>query len=185
MPLLNHVQRPRQPRAAVFTAAVLAGFGAVTVGLIRLQVTFHDKYQDLAKENHVRLEVLRAPRGSIYDRNGVLLADSAPSFSITFRPFPAESLAMAKVSQDRRWIRRVAELIGGDTNEVRRNVTQANRTGQTAVLKRNAPFAVRAAIEETRGDLPGVEVQIEPLRHYAYGTLAAHLLGYAGEINED
>src|SRR5438034_9757676 len=146
MPLLNHVQRPRPTRAAVFTAAVLAGFGAVTVGLIRLQVTFHDKYQDLAKENHVRLEVLRAPRGSIYDRNGALLADSAPSFSITFRPFPAESVAMAQVSQSPQWIARVAELIGADTAEVRRQVTLANRTGQTAVLRRNAPFAVRAAV---------------------------------------
>jgi len=73
----------------VFHVAVVAGFGLVTLGLVRLQVANHDKYADLSKENHVRLEVLRAPRGSIYDRNGVLLADSAPSFAITFRPFPA------------------------------------------------------------------------------------------------
>ena len=46
------------------------------------------------------------------------------------------------------------------------------------------PFAVRAAIEELRGELPGLEVHIEPLRRYAHGTVAAHLLGYAGEINE-
>ena len=185
MPLLNHVQRPRHTRAAVFTAAVLTGFGAVTVGLIRLQVTFHDKYQDLAKENHVRLEVLRAPRGSIYDRNGALLADSAPSFSITFRPFPAESVSVMQLTQGSDWIARVCRLIEADTTEVRSAVSLANRTGQTAVLRRNAPFAVRAAIEETRGELPGVEVQIEPLRRYVHGIEAAHLLGYAGEINEE
>src|ERR1043166_5135737 len=99
MQLPDHVRRLREARAHAFTVLVLLGFGAVTLGLMRLQVAGHDKYSDLAKENHVRLEVLRAPRGAIYDRNGVLLADSAPSFSITFRPFPAESLAMAKVSQ--------------------------------------------------------------------------------------
>ncbi len=163
---------------------MLAGFGLVTLGLIRLQVTFHEQYLNLSKENHVRLEVIRAPRGSIYDRNGVLLADSAPSFSIAFRPFPAESVTITRITQGPAWTAEVARLIGIDTLEVRQAVTQANRNGQTAMLRRNAPFAVRAAIEELRGELPGLEVHIEPLRRYAHGTVAAHLLGYAGEINE-
>jgi len=185
MPPPNHARQLKRGRAAVFTACVLVGFGIVSLGLLRLQVTFHDKYSDLAKENHVRLEVLRAPRGSIYDRNGALLADSAPSFSIAFRPFPAESLSMMRLTQGSDWIERVSKLIEADTTEVRSAVSLANKTGQSAVLRRNAPFAVRAAVEETRGELPGVEVQIEPLRRYAHGTLAAHLLGYAGEINEE
>ena len=165
-------------------AAVFAGFGLVTLGLIRLQVTFHERYLNLSKENHVRLEVIRAPRGSIYDRNGVLLADSAPSFSIAFRPFPAESTSITRITQGTPWTAEVARLVAIDTLKVREAVSQANRTGQTAFLRRNAPFAVRAAIEELRGELPGLEVHIEPLRRYAHGTVAAHLLGYAGEINE-
>lgn len=160
------------------------GFSIVSIGLLRLQVTHHIEYRDLAKENHVRLEVLRAPRGSIYDRNGVLLADSAPRFSIVFRPFPAESAAMTRVTQSAQWIRDVAELVQVDTAEVRAGVTLGNRSGQTVVLVRTAPFEVRAAVEEMRMELPGVEVQIEPLRRYPYGTAASHLLGYAGQINE-
>ncbi len=146
------------------------GFSIVSIGLLRLQVTHHIEYRDLAKENHVRLEVLRAPRGSIYDRNGVLLADSAPRFSIVFRPFPAESAAMTRVTQSAQWIRDVAELVQVDTAEVRAGVTLGNRSGQTVVLLRTAPFEVRAAVEEMRTELPGVEVQIEPLRRYPYGT---------------
>ncbi len=184
MSLSTRARHLRQGRASVLTGAVLAGFGIVTVGLIRLQVTFHDMYVDLSKENHVRLELIRAPRGSIYDRHGVLLADSAPSFSIAFRPFPAESAAVTRLTTAPGWVERVAKLIEADTTDVRRAVAQSNRTGQTSVLRRNAPFAVRAAIEETRGELPGLEVQVEPLRRYSHGALAAHLLGYAGEINE-
>ena len=182
--MLNHVRRHREPRSIALQAAVLVGFGLVTIGLIRLQVTFHDQYLNLSKENHVRLEVIRAPRGSIYDRNGVLLADSAPSFSIAFRPFPAESIAITRIVQGSAWVAQVSRLIGADTLEVRQAVAKANRDGQTAMLRRNAPFAVRAAIEEMRGELPGLEVHIEPLRRYAFGTVASHLLGYAGEIND-
>jgi penicillin-binding protein 2 len=138
----------------------------------------------VSKENRVRLEVLRAPRGAIFDRRGELLADSAPSFSILFRPFPTESVAAARRTLSPRWVRRVAELVELDTADVRHRVLDASRSGQSAIFKKNAPVAMRAAVEEMRSELPGLEVQVEPLRHYPHGALAAHLLGYAGEINE-
>jgi penicillin-binding protein 2 len=81
------------------------------------------------------------------------------------------------------WLVRVGALVELDSAEVRRRVNFANLTGQSALLRRDAPFAVLAGVEETRSELPGIEVQVEPLRHYPYGTLAAHLLGYAGEIS--
>jgi len=172
--------RHRRHRALVGLA--LAGFGAAVVGLLFLQIVDVQKYADLAKENRVRVEVLRAPRGAIYDRDGDLLADSAPSYAIVFRPFPAESLGRAQETQSPAWLERLASLVGLDSAEVRRRVQFANLTGQSAVLRRDAPFPTLAAVEETRAELPGLEVQMEPLRHYPHGTLAAHLLGYAGEI---
>jgi penicillin-binding protein 2 len=178
------VRRLRDTRSRVLSGVVLAGFGVIAIGLIRLQVAQHEEFRELSKENHVRLEVLRAPRGSIYDRNGELLADSAPSFNVVYRPFPTESTSSVRLVQGSDWTRRVTSLIQGDTAEVHRLVAEANRTGKSAVLRRNSPFAVRAAVEESRDELPGIDVQIEPLRRYAYGTLAAHLLGYAGEIND-
>jgi penicillin-binding protein 2 len=180
----NPARRHRVERAAALQAITVVGFAVVSLGLIRLQVTFHERYRDLAKENHVRLEVKRAPRGTIYDRNGVLLVDSAPAFAIVFRPFPAESLALTRVTQSPDWLERVSSITGVDSAEVRTQVATANATGKTAFLVRNAKFSIRAAVEETRGELPGIDVQIEPLRRYAHGTLAAHLLGYAGEIND-
>lgn len=84
-------RRTREDRARVLLGLVFAGFALVTIGLLVLQVVRHEEYVELSKENRVRLEILRAPRGSIYDRHGELLADTAPSFSIVFRPAPAES----------------------------------------------------------------------------------------------
>jgi penicillin-binding protein 2 len=161
----------------------LAGFGLVLAGLVKLQVIEGQHYSEMARKNRVRLEVLRAPRGGIFDRNGELLADSAPSFAIIFRPFPAESLSRTRETQTPAWLDRVGQLVGLDTTEVRRRVAFANLSGQNAVLRRDAPFSVRAAIEETGADLPGIAIQVEPLRRYPNGTLASHLLGYAGEVN--
>ena len=180
----SQARRFREDRSRVLVLAILAGFGLIALGLVRLQVSQHQQYLDLSNENHVRLEVLRAPRGAIYDRNGHLLVDSAPSFSVVFRPFPVESVSQARRVINDVWVARVANLIGSDTTEVRRQVKSASGGGQLVVLRRNAPFEVRAAVEETRDELPGIEVVVEPLRHYAQGILAAHLLGYAGEIND-
>jgi penicillin-binding protein 2 len=177
-------RQARFDRFRLLAGLAIAGFGLVTAGLLRLQVAEHDRYAELSKENRVRLEVLRAPRGAIYDRNGELLADSAPSFTILFQPFPAESAQRAAVTRTSAWLHRVSGLTGVDTTEVRRLVREANRSGHSSALMRDAPFAVLAGVEESRSELPGIEVQVEPLRRYPNGSLAAHLLGYAGEIND-
>jgi penicillin-binding protein 2 len=178
------IRQLKESRYAFLAGLVALGFGLVAVALLRLQVVDHEKYIELSKENRVRLEVLRAPRGAIYDRNGQLLADSAPSFSIVFRPFPAESTRLAQVTLGGSWVAHVASLVGTDSAEVQRQITLANRSGHSALLRRDATFKVLAAVEESRAELPGLEVQIEPLRRYPHGMLAAHLLGYAGEVND-
>lgn len=184
MPASPQVRESRLGRYRVLAGLVGLGFGLIALGLLRLQVVERERYAALAQENRVRLEVLRAPRGAIYDRHGELLADSAPSFTIVFRPFPAESVQRIREVTDASWIERVARLVGRDSAEVRRVVRSAARGGPSVALRRDAPFAVLAAIEESRAELPGIEVQIEPMRRYPHGTLASHLLGYAGEIND-
>jgi penicillin-binding protein 2 len=162
----------------------LAGFALVLLGLLRLQVVQHDELQRLAEQNRVRLDVLRAPRGAIRDRLGRLLADNQPSFDVVFRPMPAESVTRARSLVSSDWIARVAALVQDETLSVRRHVLEANRTGQTAVLRRSVPYAVMAGVEEMRSDLPGLDVQVAPIRRYPGGTSAAQMLGYAGEIND-
>jgi len=184
MPRFSPGGSTKEQRYLVLAGVALGGFLLIAAGLLQLQVVSHDEYRRLAQENRVRLEVLRAPRGAIYDRNGELLADNHPSFNIVFRPMPAESLSRATAAIDTTWLRRIATLVEADTAEVLELVRFANRSGQTAILRRNASFPMLAAVEETRAELPGIEVLIEPMRRYKYGRLAAHLLGYAGEITD-
>ncbi|HKQ56639.1 MAG TPA: penicillin-binding protein 2 [Candidatus Eisenbacteria bacterium] len=168
----------------MFAVLAFTGLALIVLGLLRLQVAEYDRYKQLSEGNRVRLEVVRAPRGAIYDRNGELLADSYPAFNILFRPMPAESTARVRATFQPGWIQRVASLVELDTATVRQMVKMANGSGKSATLRHDAPPAVLAAVEESRGELPGIEVAIEPLRRYPNGILAAHLLGYAGEINE-
>ena len=177
-------QRDKDSRFALLAGLAVASFGVVVLGLLRLQVLQHDELARLSDQNRIRLDVIRAPRGAIRDRAGRILADNQPSFDIVFRPAPIESTLRVRATIDREWLRRVTGAIVGDTNDVRRKVQEANRTGQTAVLRRAAPYAVMAAVEESRSDLAGIDVQVAPIRRYPAGPLAAQLLGYAGEIND-
>lgn len=184
MQTYNQERRSKESRFFVLAALAVGGFAVITVGLLILQIQDHSYFLRLAQENRVRLEVMRAPRGAIYDRNGELLADNYPSFNIVFRPLPAESTARAKLVVDPLWVRQVSRMLEEDTTRVTDLVRKANRSGQTATLRHNAPFPVLAAVEESRAEFPGLEVVIQPLRRYPHGTLASHLLGYAGEIND-
>jgi penicillin-binding protein 2 len=178
------VKRARESRFLALTLTAVAGFVMVAAGLLRLQVAQHEEYRRLAEENQVRLEVLRAPRGAIFDREGRLLADSHPSFDIVYQPFPAESTERILMTHSSNWITRVSATVELDTAVVRELVKFANRSGQNALLRRGAPFQIMAAVEESRAELPGIEVMIQPRRFDPNGTLAAHLLGYAAQIGE-
>jgi penicillin-binding protein 2 len=177
-------QRDKDTRFGVLAGLGVAGFGLVVLGLLRLQVLQHDELLRLADQNRIRLDVIRAPRGAIRDRSGRILADNQPSFDIVFRPAPIESTLRVRAVVASDWLARVSGAILGDSNDVKRRVQEANRTGETAVLRRAAPYAVMAAVEESRSDLAGLDVQVAPMRRYPAGTLAAQLLGYAGEIND-
>lgn len=182
MPATIQIRRVREERFALLAALVACGLGLIVLGLLQLQVVQHEHFRDLAKHNRVRMEVLRAPRGAIFDRHGELLADNRPSFKIMFRPFPAESAGVRRI--DERWYARATTLIEIDSLDLHRAVTQASRTGKSVILRENAPFEVMAAVEELGETLPGIEVRVEPLRHYPNGAIAGHVLGYAAEINE-
>lgn len=180
----NQARRARETRFLALALVSVGGFLLVIAGLLRLQVARHEEFKRLAEENQVRLEVLRAPRGVIFDRHGELLADSQPSFDIVFRPFPAESTERIRTALGPEWLGRVGSIVGVDSAVVRDLVRHANRSGQSALLRRGAPFAIMAAVEESRTELPGIEVQIQPRRNYPNGTLGAHLLGYAAQISD-
>ena len=179
-PQLN--REARNQRALVLAGLMLLGFATLAAGTVRLQLVRHEEYRQLAEQNRVRLEVIRAPRGRVFDRNGRLLADNTPAFAIVYRPpdgdvRAADSLADAPVA--------ILESVLGMTRAELQNVARrATRTGVTTPFREDVDPVIVSRIEELRAELPHVEVLVTPRRQYPLGGAAAHLLGYAGEIND-
>ena len=173
----------RRERSLVLGLTGLA-FLAILVGrLFVLQVVTVDRSRELAKRNWLKPEYVSGPRGRIFDRNGVVLAEMVPSFVITLDPQSSAYLE----DQDAldRTLNRLARLIEGDPERYRELVEgQRARTYKPVTLERNADSLMVARVEENRISLPGVFVEVEPIRRYPADSLAAHVLGYIGEIGE-
>lgn len=179
-PQLN--REARNQRAAVLAGFMGAGFLVLVAGTVRLQLVKHEEFRQLAEQNRVRLEVVRAPRGRIFDRKGRLLADNAPAFSIVYRPpdYGTASLDSLPVEQAALMTR----ILGLPAAELNAVVKRAVHTGVSTPFRQDVEPLIVSQIEESRGELPNVEVVVSPRRQYPLGMAAAHLLGYAGEIND-
>jgi penicillin-binding protein 2 len=172
-----------QRRERILTTTAVGIFGLVILRLFSLQVLEGGRYRELSEENRIRVEILTAPRGEIRDRHGRLLVDSVPSFTVTLDPYDkAYQGASARLDST---LATLGGILSADVQELRARVQREKRLSFLPIrLKRNVDRTSVAYISEHRAQLPGVEVESEPLRRYAYGPLGSHLLGYVGEISE-
>lgn len=146
---------------------VLAGFGAVLLQAFSLQVVHHDFWLGKARlqsETTVRIPVYR---GSIYDRNGRLLAASVRQFSLFVDP--------SKVPDKKQLARKLAPILERSVPSLERQLASHHRF---IWLKRGLSDQQKSAIEAQHP--PGVQLSREYQRFYPYGTLAGQLLGFTG-----
>lgn len=172
-----------QRRERDLTLAVAAIFALVLLRLFYLQVVQGARYRELSEENRIRVEVLTAPRGEIRDRKGRLLADSVPSFTVTLDPFDkAYTRTPGRLDST---LATLGPILGVDPALLREKVRKERKQSFLPIrLLRNVSMKSVAFVSEHRDQLPGVEVESEPLRRYPWGTMASHLLGYVGEISD-
>jgi len=167
-----------QLRMALAVGVVFLAFILVGSRVWYLQVVQGEDMRSLSENNRIRLVRVPAARGVVYDRHGELLIDNRPSFDAIFVPEDA---------RDRRHVlRKVAEYLGEEETALHQLVRAP--TGrppyQGIVLRRDLDWPGVVALETHQLDLPGVSLQVGPKRYYRYGPLAAHLLGYVGEVSE-
>lgn len=166
-----------QRRASAGRAIVLTIFGALTVAFFRVQILSSARYELQSETNRLREVPIPAPRGLIVDRNGVVLADNVPGYSIALLAGSVDSLLAT--------MDRLSPMIKLDSADRARIVRRYRRRPSDPVtILRDAPFDVVSAVEERRAWVPGLVVQSEPKRRYPYGEVAAHAVGYVGEISE-
>jgi penicillin-binding protein 2 len=167
-----------RPRHQYFVFAAVVIFVLLFVRLWYLQVIKEQEFQLLSENNRIRLIKIPAVRGMILDRTGRVLADNRPSFNIMVTPEDVDDLAGL--------IEQLSPLLDLSPDEIIRTITDRDRPPfQPVAIKRDVSWEELSFIKTHRLDLPGVEVQIEPIRTYPYDTLAAHVLGYVGEINRE
>src|SRR5882672_917674 len=172
-----------QRRERTLTIAVVGIFALVILRLFVLQVLQGSRYRELSEENRIRVEVLTAPRGEIRDRKGRLLADCVPSFTVTLDPFDkAYTRAPARLDST---LAALGPMLDVDPEMLRDKIQRERKISFIPIrLKRNVDIKSVAFVSEHRDQLPGVQVESEPLRRYPLGLMASHLLGYVGEISD-
>ena len=164
-------------RLGMARTAVWIVLGIIILSFFRTQILGHGKYQLQSETNRLRPIPLPAPRGLIYDRNGRVLAENVPGYTVSLLPAPEANLRSTLAS--------IAAIANIDSLDIERVLQRARKAPyQPTLVLGNAPFRVVSALEERRVAIPGLLIQAEPKRWYPDTGVVAHLVGYVGEVTE-
>jgi len=175
--------RPPQPewvreyRARWARVAVVVTVSALTFALVRIQLYSSLAYSLLALENRTRAVVVPAPRGTVYDRHGRVVAENLVGYRVLLMPAPLDSLIGA--------VDRLRPILGLTDAEVERAFRKYQREPHYPMLvKQDASPGAVTRLQERRFLFPGLLIDEYPKRHYPAGSAIAHLIGYVSEISE-
>ena len=164
----------------VLVAAVIM-FLLLTLLLIRLaylQITNQEHYSTLSENNRVSIRPIPPSRGLIFDRNGILLAQNLPSFTLEIIPEHVEDLN--KTLND------LAQLISISKEDLKRFHKDRRKKrrfeGVPLRFRLNDDEVARVSVQQNK--LAGVVIKAQLSRHYPQGKLASHAIGYVSRINE-
>jgi penicillin-binding protein 2 len=167
-----------QERLAAASYVIVGIITLLLLGFWKLQVIDSDKYGQLAERNRVRSIPIIAPRGRMLDRDGRVLVDNYPSFSVILlrddMPAVAKSLPA------------IADGLGLSLDDLKEQLsnTDALPKFQPIVIKPEATPADVAFIESHRADIPLLEMLMVHRRRYLPGGFMSHATGYVGEVSE-
>jgi len=163
-------------RFAVLGVVVLVMLGSLGARLWGMQVLSGSSFAAAAEGNRIREVSLPAARGRILDAKGRPLVTNRPVMAVT---------AQATVSEDATLVAQLASVIGVPVDEIGKRLAsyKAERLAPR-VLKVDVPMQTASYLAEHSAAFPGVAVEESAVRVYPGGSLAAHVLGYTGEISE-
>lgn len=145
--------------------------------IFHLQILDYETYSPLSMQNSLRMEIVHPARGLILDRNGKIIVENQPIFTITVTPsrFKSENLSL------------LAEILQLDQQAVENRIREAQLFSwhRTSKLFTDVSFDVFSAIQENLWQLPGIGHIIESKRYYPSGIIASHINGYLREASRE
>lgn len=152
-------------------------FAALICRLVYLQLFEGSYYHGLAEGNRLRAIPIAAMRGVMYDRNGQILVGSRPSFMVTYVP-TKKGISDAELDS-------LAKLLNVPKEKLQEKIDKGKNSFEPTILAQDLTQDIVTRVEERRNDLPGVSVDVQPIRYYPYSSMAAQVFGYVGQIDEE
>jgi penicillin-binding protein 2 len=142
------------------------------------QVIAGPEFRLQSERNRLRPVVIPAPRGTIYDRNGEVVATSIPGFSVVVLPGTPEVV--------RETLDDLQTFLGlADTQIEKLMKKRAARPHDLLTVTEDATFSQVAALEERRTSFPNLLIVDRPKRYYPAGPAMGHMIGYVAEISPE
>jgi len=186
MPSNAYFMDDSQQRSRMFLQ-LITFFGMLFVfaafRLVYVQIIQGEYHTRLSIENMMRLKIIKAPRGRIFDRNGHLLVRNRVSQAIAIYPYKVKGRKKLFTELYKlRSLDGTQVFAEGELEKIYRKAL-ARRFDPT-ILREDVSMDLASIILEHSLDIPGVGIETEIRREYPYGTLGSHLFGYISEIPE-
>jgi penicillin-binding protein 2 len=167
-------------RFLAFGIAVVIAVTALGVRLFQLTVADTDRYQSLAVEQRQGTQSVPVTRGLVYDRTGHRLVENVPIFVVRVRPGEIPYLMRDPV------VRRLANLLDRPAAGIYEAIDRSVGSPYDPItIAEEVPTRVARVIAEEHLGLPGVSVDVVARRHYLYGALVSHIMGWTGHVSAD
>jgi len=166
-----------KPRYAALGIIFLSVLGVLLLRAWSMQVLSADRFATAAENNRIREIAVDAPRGRILDRSGAPLVTNRATLGVTVAP---------GAKDDDEMLYRLSVVLGMPLDDVKERISSTREAAlKPRVVALDVPMTVVAYLAEHESEFPGVEVSVVPVREYPHGSIAAHVLGYTGEISEE
>ncbi|NBC67341.1 MAG: penicillin-binding protein 2, partial [Bacteroidetes bacterium] len=174
---INRQSNRVRTSAKVLRAVLVIGLLILLGRIFQLQIIEYETYTPLSMQNSLRMEVVNPARGLIYDKNGIILVENQPIYSITITPsrFDEEKIPL------------LSQLLQVEEDLVRERMNEAQQYSwhRTSRLFTEVSFDTFSAIQENLWQLPGIGHQVESKRNYPTNVKASHVMGYLREATRE
>ncbi|GFP41720.1 penicillin-binding protein 2 [Candidatus Hakubella thermalkaliphila] len=178
MIIMAYISEDIERRLKLLGLIALLLLAVVLLRLWFLQVMVGQVYALRAEENRYRSVPVQAQRGLILDRKGKILVGNRPAVAVTAMP----SLVLGNQAT----VSELSDILNMSAEDIQRKLNYLDQSSEERViLKEGIDEKTKVYLSERRNELPGVSLEVVPVRDYPGGDLAAHILGYAGKVSEE